>query len=453
MTQKRLLTGMMILLTAVLLITAQTNVQAAPAAQGGVVSAEGAVVPLFDVNLGFQTGGTVAEILVSEGDTVAIGDALVRLESDDVDLAVQQAQARLVSAQAALNLAQNQLALSEAGIDTAQTQVASAEANLALTKAGPRPEEIEAAEAGVAAGQSQINQAAGQRDTALNVGTDSQIRAAEAQVATAAAQTRAIQDQYDGIIDACFELPDGSEICPLYGAVEETTRAQLQAAQQNQAAAQAGLDALLAGPTAAQQQAAQGGVTLATAGRDIAQAQLDLLLTDATSEQIAAAEVGVLQAQVGVDIAKAAVTQAEAAITQAEAGVTAAEAGVASAEAMIERMTLTSTIDGTVSRINTNVGELVGAGVPVVTMADFSRWLIKTTDLTELDVAFVDAGDSATVSFDAIPGETVSGTVTHVALLAGISRGDVVYEVTIDLDAAPDLPLRWGMTAVVDIDS
>ena len=26
-------------------------------------------------------------------------------------------------------------------------------------------------------------------------------------------------------------------------------------------------------------------------------------------------------------------------------------------------------------------------------------------------------------------------------------------EVTIDLDAAPDLPLRWGMTAVVDIES
>ena len=113
MTTKRLFTGMMILLTAVLLITAQTNVQAAPAAQGGLVSAEGQVVPLFDVNVGFQTGGTVAEILVSEGDTVSIGDALIRLESADVELAVQQAEARLVSAQAALSLVQNQLALAQ----------------------------------------------------------------------------------------------------------------------------------------------------------------------------------------------------------------------------------------------------------------------------------------------------------------------------------------------------
>lgn len=453
MTTKRLLTGMMILLTAVLLITAQTNVQAAPAAQGGLVSAEGVVVPLFDVNLSFQTGGTVAEILVSEGDTVAIGDALIRLDATDVELAVQQAEARLVSAQAAANLVQNQLALAEAGVATAETQVAAAEANLALTSAGPRAEEIAAAEAGIAAAQAQINQAVGQRDTALNnVGTDAQIRAAEAQVAAANAQTVAIQSQYDTIIDTCFDTPNG-EICPLYGAVEENTRAQLQASQQNQAAAQAGLDALLAGPTAVQRQAAQGGVSLSTAGLAIAQAQLDLLLAGATPEQIAIAEVGVLQAEVGVDIAKAAVSQAEAAVVQAEAGVAAAEAGLASAEAMMERMTLTSTIDGTVSRINTNVGELVGAGVPVVTMADFSRWLVKTTDLTELDVAYVNAGDTATVSFDAIPGETVSGTVTNVALLAGISRGDVVYEVTLDLDAAPDLPLRWGMTAVVDIES
>jgi HlyD family secretion protein len=454
MTTKKYLTGIMILLTAVLLITAQSTVQAAPTTQGGLVSAEGAVVPLFDVNLSFQTGGTVAEILVSEGDTVSEGDPLIRLESDDVELAVQQAEARLVSAQAALNLARNQLALAEAGIDTAQTQVESAEANLALTKAGPRPEEIAAAEASIAAADAQINQAVGQRDTTLNnVGTDAQIRSAEAQVAAAMAQTRAIQDQYDTIIDTCFELPDGNEVCPLYGAVEENTRAQLQAAQQNQAAAQAALDALLAGPTSAQRQAAQGGVTLASAGRDIAQAQLDLLLAGPTPEQIAAAEVGVLQAQVGVEIAQAAVTQAEAAVIQAEAGVSAAEAGLATAEAMMDRMTLKSTIDGTVSRINTNVGELVGAGAPVVTMADFSKWLVKTTDLTELDVAFVNEGDSASVTFDAIPGESVSGTVTNVALLAGIARGDVVYEVTIDLDAAPDLPLRWGMTAVVDIES
>jgi hypothetical protein len=32
------------------------------------------------------------------------------------------------------------------------------------------------------------------------------------------------------------------------------------------------------------------------------------------------------------------------------------------------------------------------------------------------------------------------------------SRGDVVYRVRVALDDYPDLPLRWGMTAVVDFE-
>ncbi|MCA9876069.1 MAG: efflux RND transporter periplasmic adaptor subunit [Anaerolineales bacterium] len=463
MNKKRLLLGFLIVMTFSLVAAGrpQTATAVAPQApvqiaavqtNGALVNAEGSVVPLFDANLSFQMGGQVAEILVSEGDQVKIGDALVRLDTTEAELALQQAQARLASAQAAVTLAQNQQALAEAAIQTAESQVAAAQANLALVKAGPRPEEIAAAESKLAAAQAAVNQAAGQRDTALDVVTDSQISSAQAQVAAAAAEVRALEDSYDTILTTCFDTPDG-EVCPLYGAVEETTRAQLEAARQNQAAAQAALDALQAGPTNAQQQAAQGGVDIAIANRDLAQAQLDLLQEPASAEEVAVAEVGVLQAQVGVDSAKAGVTQAEAAVAQAEAGVVQAEAGVAAAQAALDRMTLRATFDGTVSRINTNVGELVAPSVPVVTMADFSGWQVKTTDLTELDVAFVNAGDAATVSFDAIPGETVSGTVTAVSLVADLARGDVVYEVTIDLDAAPDLPLRWGMTAVVDIES
>ncbi len=463
MNKKLLLSGLLIILAFTLVAMGQPELAAATAVQepvqvaaaqtnGGLVNAEGSVIPLLDANLSFQMGGQVAEILVSEGDQVQAGDALIRLDTTEAELALQQAQARLASAQAAVTLAQNQKTLAEAAIQTAESQVAAAEANLALVKAGPRPEEIAAAESRLAAAEASVNQAIGQRDTALNVGTEAQISSAQAQVAAATAEVRALEDSYDTILTTCFDTPNG-EVCPLYGAVEETTRAQLEAARQNQAAAQAALDALQAGPTGTQQQAAQGGVSIAIANRDLAQAQLDLLQEPASAETIAVAEVGVLQAQVGVENAKTGVTQAEAAIAQAEAGVVQAEAGVAAAQAALDRMTLRATFDGTVSRINTNVGELVAASVPVVTLADFSGWQVKTTDLTELDVAYVNPGDTATVSFDAIPGETVSGTVTAVSLVADLARGDVVYEVTIDLDAAPDLPLRWGMTAVVDIES
>jgi hypothetical protein len=59
-------------------------------------------------------------------------------------------------------------------------------------------------------------------------------------------------------------------------------------------------------------------------------------------------------------------------------------------------------------------------------------------------------GDAAEVRIDAIENETLSGTVTEIASVSTLTRGDVTYAVTIQLDAN-SLPLRWGMTAFVDI--
>ena len=436
----------------------ETAVSAAPVASEALqtgfdtVTAEGRIVPLFFSDLSFQTGGIVTEILVDEGDTVSAGDALIKLDAIDLEINLQQAQARLESAQAGLIAAQSQLALEQAGIASAEAGIASAEANLALTIAGPLPAEIEQAEANVAAAESGVVQAAGGRDATLNAITDSQIRAAEANLASATADLRAIEDQYETIIDTCFDTPNG-EICPLYGPVEESTRAQLQVVQAQQAAAQEALNTLQAGPTAAQRFAANGSVAVAQANVAVAQAQLELLLEPATAEEIAIAEVAVEQAKGALSLAEVDIVQSEAAVTQAEASVTTAEAAVAAAQAALDRMVLTATFDGEIGRISVNEGELVGSGVPVVTMADFSAWLVETTDLTELDVAQVSDGQSATISVDAIPDDTVTGQVTDVALVSSLSSGDVVYAVEIQLDAASDLPLRWGMTVSVDIDA
>lgn len=416
------------------------------------ISAEGLVEPLFFVQLSFQGGGEVAEILVSEGDSVAQGDALIQLDATQQEIALVQAEARLVSANAALTAAQKQVELAQAAVNSADGIIQSAEANLALTQAGPLPEEIAAAEANVAAAESAVNQAAAGRDVALDISSEADIFAAEARLAAAQADLRALEEGYQDIIDACFELPDGSEVCPLYGAVEENTREQLNAATLNRDAAQEALNALREGPTAAQTRAASGSVGLAIANRDAAQAQLDLLLAGATPEQIAIAEIGVEQAQAAKAIAEASLIQAEAGVTQAEAGVTQAEANVAQAEAAMERTILRATFDGQVSRISTSLGQLVAPGTPVITLADFSEWLVQTTDLTELDVAAVEVGANSEVQLDAIPDETINGVVTNVAFLPSLSQGDVVYEVTISLEERTDLPIRWGMTAFVDIE-
>ena len=56
------------------------------------------------------------------------------------------------------------------------------------------------------------------------------------------------------------------------------------------------------------------------------------------------------------------------------------------------------------------------------------------------------------VTIDAIPDRDFAGVVTDIAPRSEIKRGDVTYTVTIQLTATDGVPLRWGLTAFVDID-
>ena len=77
---------------------------------------------------------------------------------------------------------------------------------------------------------------------------------------------------------------------------------------------------------------------------------------------------------------------------------------------------------------------------------------METTDLVELDAVHVAIGQAVEVTLDALPGETLRGTVIDVGRVPEIVLGDVTYRVRIALDNVPeDLPLRWGMTALVRI--
>ena len=415
------------------------------------VLAEGVVVPVESSNLSFQSGGVVSEIMVSEGDLVAAGDVLVRLDATDLQIQRDQAAARLASAQSGLTSAQANLESAKSGVSSAQLQVEAAEAQLALTKAGARPEEVEAAEKQLAAAEAGVTQAVGQRNSAVNGITASQIEGARAQLIAAQAQLLTVENAYDNILNTCFDVPGKGEVCPLYGPVEEQTRAQLEAARLQEQAASATVSQLESGATQGQRSAAQGGVTLAQANVEVAKAQLALVLAGATDAQITQVEVSVKQAKAGIDIAEAGVLQAEAAISQAEAGVKAAEAGLTAADLALARAEIKAPLSGTVSNVNAEVGQLINPGAPIVVVADFGTWEIKTTDLTELDVARVSVGAPVTIQFDAIPNEELTGTVTDVALISAIAQGDVVYEVSIDLVDTEGLPIRWGMTAFINV--
>ena len=132
----------------------------------------------------------------------------------------------------------------------------------------------------------------------------------------------------------------------------------------------------------------------------------------------------------------------------AEAQYEAARANLAAARAALADVELRVPFDGTVAGLKVKTGESVTPGQIVVSVADFSGWIIKTTDLTELDVVSITEGQAVSITLDAIPDETLDGMVTLIGQNYSEKQGDVVYEVTVELtESLPNM--RWGMTAVV----
>ncbi len=235
-----------------------------------VVSAQGNLMPRHHADLAFRVGGRVAGVLATEGQLVKQGDALIRLQDDEL-------RAGLAQAQAALELSK---------------------ANLAQIEEGARSEEIAQLEASLRAAEAALAAAMADRDRLTGGATDAQVAAAQASLAAAQAEQKLAQDAYDRIDHA-----------GLTGTLEEQARFQLNAANQAVAAAQKALDDALSGSTLSVR-AAQANVAATLAQRDLAQAQLDLLRNGATESQIAAARAGVAQAEASVQAAQAALNEA-----------------------------------------------------------------------------------------------------------------------------------------------
>lgn len=407
----------------------------------GAISAEGQIVPLRHAALAFNTPGVVVEIVAAEGERVAAGQPMVRLDDADQQLAYQRAQAGLGQAQANLAAATAGQDAAQTGIEVATLGVATAEVELALVQAEPRPEEIALSEATVALAEARVALAAAAQAGVLEGAAGSRVRAAEAELR--AAEARAIAPRLRLEQERQRAEPDADALAQ----AERDYNAALAGIE----AARVALTEVADGATDAQRQGVAGGLTAATAQRDAAAAELALLLAGGQTERVAIAEAGLAGARAALAEAEAQGQAADSAAQQAAAQVAAAEAGMAAAQTALDDRTLTAPFAGTLADVTVAVGEVAAAGVPVAVVADFSGWRVETTDLTELDVAEVVVGAPAQARADALPETLLTGTVSDVDPVASEVRGDTTYKVTIRLDDARDVPLRWGMTVFTAI--
>jgi HlyD family secretion protein len=175
-----------------------------------------------------------------------------------------------------------------------------------------------------------------------------------------------------------------------------------------------------------------------------AQAQLAQLRGPQRDNQIAVAQAGVDAAQANLLRLTAEPQPSER--TALEAQVASARAERDAAQLALDQLDLKAPFAGQVAALDGRVGERIDANAPIVQLADTAAWQIETTDLTELSVARVQPGDRVALTFDALPGLSLDGSVLRVKGLGENHQGDIVYRVIVVPDKF-DTRLRWNMTA------
>jgi HlyD family secretion protein len=138
----------------------------------------------------------------------------------------------------------------------------------------------------------------------------------------------------------------------------------------------------------------------------------------------------------------------------------AAEARIAEAMEALSYTTITSPINGVVTRVNAKVGEMVmtgtmnNPGTVIMEVSDLSQMLV-VAQVDEADIGGLAVGQQATVSVQAFPNIKFKGFVDKIALKHRLSDNRTKYYRTeIILENDPNVSkLCTGLTADVDIET
>jgi multidrug resistance efflux pump len=128
---------------------------------------------------------------------------------------------------------------------------------------------------------------------------------------------------------------------------------------------------------------------------------------------------------------------------------TTALAGVESAQAALNSLQLVAPFDGVILESMLKTGQFNLAGQQVIILADTSRWLVETNDLTEIDRVNVRVGQAVTITPDALPDMDIEGYVLQISDYYQENRGDITYKTIIQLTDTP-AKLEWGMTVLIN---
>jgi HlyD family secretion protein len=385
------------------------------------------------ITVASKVPGRVRALRAREGDTVRAGQVVVLL--DDAQAVARVAQARAALAQAVSRRRHADAVVGEADTGVARARAAVAQAEAATVRAA---QAVVTLESRVRAAETGLSVLRRETDVALETAQAglAQARSAVTHAEATEVQTRRDAERYARLAEQGLVEPQRAELAELAWTAAHSgvvaARSALLQAEQRLADARLGPDRIRA--------------------RESERSALE-------SER-AQAEAGVTEARAAVDEARLVVGQGLAALAQAQAGRAAAAAAEAQARAAVDEaesahgdLSIVAPADGVVTTRTINIGEVIGAGAPLLELADLDRLYLRVF-VAETDIGKVRLGLPARIYTDAFPDRPVAATVRYIASRAEFTpkeiqtadeRVKLVYAVKLYLDANPEHRLTPGL--------
>lgn len=392
-----------------------------------------------EASLSPKQGGKVVAVPVREGQSVRRGQTLVRFDVSDTLRQTEQASAGVAAARANLDKAtqgerlkrmevERRIADARRGIEQAKLQLEKARAGIELQgRAGQA--DVQRAQAGVDAARSQLAQARRGARPEQRRQVEIQVQGAE----------RGVSLAKKNLEDVEYLVKKGG----LPRVQLDAAREDLQKAQDGLAQARSQQAQLEAGASPEEIQAAEAQVHSAEAALSAAKIAGSRQALDRAD--IAAAEAQVRQAEDGLKAALASRAELQVAATDTRAARAAYDQAVAGsrlAGQQVDAAVLTSPVDGMVTAVNVNVGEMAGPGRPVVTVVGTAGVYLEVAAPSRL-LAQLRPGQETSVRVDALPGQVFRGTLRSIGTVAGPDGRS--FPVRIDLSAPPGVLKPGGL--------
>jgi len=418
----------------------QTYTQIVKVTQGALnssLSVVGQLAAEQSADLAFEQMSGAANLLtltVQAGNVVTAGQVLATIDPAPYEQARDQAKSDLQAAEEALSDLQTpatalEIAQADVAVSKAKQALAQAQSNLADLKS-PDLTSLRSAvqDAQDSLALLQLQATLADHDTLAKSERDLQYTVAwyQRRIAELQALSNPNAEQTAEIAD---------DQVTLAAAQADLARVQVQRelARQSRAAELAKANVALADAQEALAEAQAGGDKLALAQAELAVHQAEVALQAA---QEARADL-----DTGADAAK---------IAAAQAAVDKKRLTLADAEAALAGAQLVAPFDGTILQTNVSVGDQVTANTTILTLANL-KTLQVVASVDETTIRQISAGQDASITFDAFPGQSFQGKVLSVPLQGSLQGGVMVYPVPVSLTGADNLALLVGMTANVEV--